>query len=83
MNLERRIAKAIHDENERLRIGDSKSSDPEPYEMLTKPEEDIMRGFARAVIDELGLCVETQSLRWMDPNGPFPQSRAVGKWEDG
>jgi len=37
---------------------------------------------AQAVIDELGLYMETQSLRWMDPNGPFPQTRAVGKWED-
>lgn len=83
MNLEDRIAKAIHDENERLRIGDSKVSAPDPYESLTEQKADIMRGFARAVIEELGLCVETQSLRWMDPNGPFPQSRAVGKWEDG
>ena len=37
---------------------------------------------AQAVIDEFGLYVETQSLRWLDPNGPFPQTRIVGKWED-
>ena len=36
---------------------------------------------AQAIIDEFGLTVETQSLRWMDPNGPFPQERVVGKWE--
>ena len=82
MNIEDRIAKAIHNENERLRNRDSKTSDPTPYESLTQREKDIMRGFARAVIDELGLCVETVSLRWMDPNGPFPQSRVVGEWED-
>lgn len=37
---------------------------------------------AQAVIDDLGLTVETQSLRWMDPNGPYPQTRVVGRWED-
>ena len=36
---------------------------------------------AQAVIDDLGLEVGTQSLRWMDPNGPFPQARVVGRWE--
>ena len=40
------------------------------------------RDKAQAIIDEFGLTVETQSLRWMDPNGPFPQERVVGKWED-
>jgi len=37
---------------------------------------------AQAVIDEFELTTETQSLRWMDPNGPYPQTRVVGKWED-
>ena len=47
-----------------------------------QPPQPLADTTAQAIIDELGLTVETQSLRWMDPNGPFPQERVVGKWED-
>lgn len=36
---------------------------------------------ACAIIDELGLEIEWQSMRWMDPNGPDRSWRVVGKWE--
>ena len=67
-NLRNRIARVIHDVNERLRSDNGLRYSPLEYDQLPDRHRENRESIAQAIIDELGLTVE--------------EGHITGKWED-
>lgn len=82
--LRERIAKVVHDENERIRSADTnRNYNPLGYDELGDEARENRRSVAQAVIDDLRLTTVEMTLGGEKEDGtPFTSVRLVGQWEE-
>lgn len=82
-NLRDRIAKVHIAATARMAAEQMGLESPVTWDDISEVDKEVCLAGAQAVIDDLGLTVETATLYGVRENGePFTGTRVVGKWEE-